>query len=304
MQGKTVLVIGGTRGIGKETAEGLAKLGATVVIVGRNREVGDRALEDIRSKGGNAAFIAADMSLMSEVQRLAETFKTEYRRLDVLIHSADLLHIKREETAEGLEVCFALNYLSRFLLNNLLLDVLKFSAPARIIHIAAAGFPGKLNLDHVPPRPGMSSFKGHNIGQQANDVFAVEFASRLEGTGVTINVMNPGMVATNIRRNMPDGKALMWIMEFLFKHMARTPEQFAQHVIYLATSPTMADVNGGLFGPSGKPIRIRPDISDAHKRGRLWERSEQIIGLPASCLGISKTSGTARSVAEKLGGEG
>ncbi len=282
MHGKVALVTGGTKGIGRASAEEMAKRGATVIVVGRSQDAGEATINAVRSEGGDAEFIAADLSSMSEVRRLAEIFKQRYTRLDVLIHSADVLRMKRQETPEGIEVSFATNYLSRFLLNNLLLDVLDAGAPARIVHVAAAGFPGKLDLSHIPPGPELSSFKGHNIGQRANDVFAIEWASRVVASRVALNVINPGMVDTDIRRSAPEAKQLMRVMELVFKPFSTTPQQFAKRVVYLATAPELAGVSGRLFGRKGKFIRTRPAVSDPRTGRRLWEISERLTGLGSS----------------------
>ncbi len=281
LRGKVALITGGTRGIGRATAEALAERGATVVIVGRNQQAGDGALQSLRVKGTMADFIPADLSLMADVRRVAETFRRAHPRLDILVHSADVLLSKRQTTAEGLEVSFATNYLSRFLLNNLLADLLVASAPARVIHVAAAGFPGALKLDHLPPPPELSSFAGHNVGQRANDVFGVEWAARLVGTGVTINIMNPGMVDTDIRRRAPSGKLLMRAVELLLKPVTKTPARFAQRVLALATVPEYAGVSGRLWGANGKRLPIRPAVSDPHTRKQLWAISERLTGLVA-----------------------
>ncbi len=284
LHGRIALITGGTRGIGRATAEGLARRGAHVVLVGRNAAVGEQSAAGIRAAGGTADYLAADLSLLREARTLAATVLARYDRLDLVVHSADVLRSKRLDTEEGLEVCFTTNYLSRFLLDNLLLDRLKASAPARIVHVAAAGLPGRLDLDQVPPRPGTSSFKGHNLGQKANDVFTVEFASRLAGTGVTINVMNPGMVDTDIRRNAADGAVWMRVMERVLGRMAATPERFAEQVLRLLTAPELEGVSGRLVNRKGAFMRIGAGTRDPATRRRLWERSARLTGLAAAPL--------------------
>jgi NAD(P)-dependent dehydrogenase (short-subunit alcohol dehydrogenase family) len=275
MSGKVALIVGGTRGIGKETARALAASGATTVIVGRNRETGEAAAREL---GDRVEFIAADISLLSEVRRLAEQFRSKHSRLDVLVHTADVLRTKREDTAEGLEVCFATNYLSRFLLNELLLDLLERSAPARIVHVALAGMPGKLDLRNVPPRPELSSFSAHTVGQRANDIYGVELATRLQGRGVTINIMNPGIVDTDIRRSLPSGrKLLVRLLELVLRPMTLEPSESARQVMRLATAPALEGVSGRLFGPKGRELRLRRSVSDRERRQRLWELSERLI---------------------------
>ncbi len=281
MEGKVALVVGGTRGIGRATAGGLARMGAEVSIVGRNRDAGEAAAREISAAGGRAEFIPADVSLMSEVRRLSGEFRSRYDRLDVLVQSADVLLTKRVNTAEGIELGFATNYLSRFLMDNLLLDLMKASAPARIVHVAAPGLPGRLKTEKLPPPPGMGGIGAHNLGQRANDVFAVELSSRLRDTGVTINVINPGMIDTDIRRSAEGGPAMKLMMravELVFRRNTTTPEQFAREVIHLSTSPELEGASGGLFNSKGKPIRVRLAVSDPETRRKLWEASARVTG--------------------------
>lgn len=277
MVGKVALLIGGTKGIGRATALGLARLGATVVVVGRDRAAGERTRREIGESGGVGTFLAADVSLLSEVRRLAAAIQSRYERLHVLIHTADVFCLKRVDTAEGIELSFAVNYLSRFLLNQVLLDTLQAGAPARIIHVSAAGIPGRLDLRDVPPRAPVSSFGGHNVGQRANDVYCVEMAARLAGSGVTINALMPGFVDSGLRRQFRDQHVLFAVSEVFTRPWVQTPEHFAERVLHWATSPRTAGVSGQLIGMRGRPIRLRASVADATLRRGLVERSEQLI---------------------------
>lgn len=279
LTGHTALITGGTSGIGRAATEALAQRGAQVLIVGRSTQRGEQLVAAIRANGGSATFIAADLSLMRETRRVAAQIVATCSRLDIVIHSADVLRIKRQETSEGLEVSFATNYLSRFLLNNLLRDLLVASAPARVLHVAAAGFPGRLDLRQVPPGPRASSFSGHNTGQRANDVFGIEFAARLAGSGVTVNIINPGLVDTEIRRSAPDGRWLMRLMEALFRAQTVAPTVFVQHVLRLVSDPALRDVSGQLFDSQGRPLPIRSAVRDHAVRQGLWARSAELTGL-------------------------
>lgn len=282
MRGKVALISGGTKGIGRATAEGLARLGAAVVVVGRGREAGEATVAGIKAAGGEAEFIPADLSLMDEVRRLAGEFRDGHGRLDVLVQGADALLTKRIDTAEGIELSFATNYLSRFLLTNLLLDLMVESAPARIVHIGAPGPPGWFKTDNVLPPPGVGGFRAHRFGQRANDTFAVELSSRLRETGVTINVIKPVWVDTDIRRNMdlgPAMKRMVKVAEIVSRSRTSTPEEFARRVIYLATSPELTGTSGVLFNSKVEPVRVGPEVCDAKARRRLWETSAQLTSL-------------------------
>ena len=167
------LVVGGTRGIGREIARRLVQEGHEVTIVGRPGPVGSEAARDV-----GATFLPADISLLSEVRRVAAEVTARHDRLHHLVQTADVLKKARVDTAEGFEVGFATGYLSRFLLVGLLLDPLR-AGLARILHVAAAGAAGRLSLDDVPPGPGVGPFRAHGVSQGANDVFGVELAERL-----------------------------------------------------------------------------------------------------------------------------
>jgi NAD(P)-dependent dehydrogenase (short-subunit alcohol dehydrogenase family) len=287
LAGKVALLVGGTKGIGRATALKLACLGATVVVVGRDRVAGERTRQEIEGHGGVGMFIAADVSLLSEVRRLATKVQARYERLHLLIHTADVFRIKRADTPEGLEVSFAVNYLSRFLLNQLLLDLLVSGAPARSLHVSAAGIPGRLDLRDVPPRATVSSFRGHNLGQRANDVYCVEMAARLTGTGVTINALMPGFVDTGLRRQFRSQHVLFAVSEVLTRPWVQTPEQFAERILHWATAPETATVSGQLIGMRGRPIRLPARVTDRALRRGLFERSERLIArhplLPRKC---------------------
>ncbi|MEM7738635.1 MAG: SDR family NAD(P)-dependent oxidoreductase [Deinococcota bacterium] len=276
LKGQVALVVGGTKGIGRAIAKGLAEQGANVTIIGRSED-GQTIARALRG-----TFLQADVSLMNEVKRVAQTFLIHHDRLDILIHSADVLRFKRQETTEGLELSFATNYLSRFLLNALLLECLKESAPARIIHIAASGAPGRLDPDHIPPPPKLSSMQGHNVGQRANDLYGLELAERLKGTGISINILNPGMVDTGIRRNAPGFKTIARIMEFLMRHTTQSPEQYAELPISLATSPTLAKERGVLIGTKGNALKSDEPKYNASLRRTLWEQSERLLELDSN----------------------
>lgn len=279
----TALVIGGTRGIGRATAVGLAARGHRVGVVGRDPAAGEATVRAIRQVGGDGIFLPADVSSMRQVVALAALVREQLGAVSVLVHSADVLRRRRVDSVDGIEVSFAINYLSRFLLNRLLEPDLLAGAPARIVHVAAAGFPGALNVGHVPPPADMSSFAGHSVGQRANDVYTVELAGRLAGTGVTITTINPGSVDTDIRRTSPDGGRLLTVMAALSRPWTTTAEAFAAQVLRLAVAEDLAGVSGALFNRKGRPITARSSVTDTDRGGLLWQRSEDLVRpfLPA-----------------------
>ncbi len=282
LSGSRALVVGGTKGIGRATALALAARGAAVTVVGRDPAAGAATASALRAAAGTGEFLAADLSLLSEVRRLAGAVRERTDRLDVVVHSADALMTRRVETAEGLETGFAVNFLSRFLLNQLLADLLRAAAPARIVHVAAAGAKGRFDATRVPPGPGTSAFRGHLLGQHANDVYAVEFAARHAGQGISVSVLNPGFVDTGIRRTDPRLRPLMRLMERALRSRMRTPEQTAAVVVRLATDPDLDGVTGALFGPDGTRLPVPPTTAAPAARAELWARSERAVGaVPA-----------------------
>ena len=200
MTGKTVLVTGGTGGIGKATAVGLAALGARVGITGRDRVRAEAAAADIRAASGNPAVdvFTADLSSQAEVRRLAGEVLDAYPRLDVLVNNVGGFWAHRHVTADGLEHTFALNHLAPFLLTNLLLDRLKASAPARVVTVSSgAHATGRIDFDDLQGSATYSGQRAYNASKLANVMFTYELARRLDGTGVTATVLHPGVVRTN-----------------------------------------------------------------------------------------------------------
>ena len=200
MTGKAVLITGGTGGIGKATAIGLARMGARVGIVGRDAARAEAAAADIRSSSGNDAVdvFVADVSAQSEVRRLAAEVLEAYPRLDVLVNNVGGFWAHRHVTADGLEHTFAVNHLAPFLLTNLLLERLEASAPARVVTVSSgAQSMGRIDFDDLQGARKYSGQQAYNQSKLANVMFTYELARRLEGTGVTANVLHPGVTRTD-----------------------------------------------------------------------------------------------------------
>ena len=205
MNGKICLVTGATNGIGKATALALAQMGATVVIVGRNPAKSAAEVSEIKHISGNDAVEAliADLSIMSQVRHIADQFKAKYQQLHVLVNNAGGTFFKRQVTAEGFEKTFALNHLNSFLLTSLLLDTLKASAPARIVNVASDAHKGaQLDFDDLQSEKSRFSLTAYGRSKLATVVFSYELARRLSGTGVTANVLHPGLVRTGFASNL------------------------------------------------------------------------------------------------------
>ncbi len=204
MRGKLCMVTGATSGIGRVTAQVLAQAGAEVVVVGRNREKSEATVDRIKQQTGNSAveYMLADLSSQTAIRQLAETFKRQHERLNVLVNNAGAFFLWRQESVDGIEMTFALNHLGYFLLTNLLLDTLKASAPARVINVSSGSHRGEtINFNHFQGKRMYSGFRAYGESKLANILFTYELARRLEGTGITVNAIHPGFVATNIGTN-------------------------------------------------------------------------------------------------------
>ena len=280
MQDKIVMVTGANAGIGKITAQELARMGAHVVMVARSRKRGEAALAEIKRATGSSQIdlLLADLSSQTSIRQLAADFQARYDQLDILVNNAGAVFLKRQESIDGLEMTFALNHLGYFLLTNLLLDVIKASAPARIVNVSSmAHHQAQLNFDELQNNRSYQGFKVYSQSKLANIFFTHELARRLDGSGVTTNALHPGFVASNFAKNNGIlARLAMNLAKFL--RIARTTDKGAETSIYLASSPEVATVAGKYFD-NKKEVRssnISYNESDALQ---LWQISEQLTGL-------------------------
>ena len=278
MTGKTVLVTGGTGGIGKAAAIGLATIGARVGITGRDRARAKVAAADIARESGNPSVdvFVADMSSQAEVRRLADEVLGAYPRLDVLLNNVGGFWNHRHVTADGLEHTFALNHLAPFLLTDLLLDRLKASAPARIVTVSSgAQSMGKIDFDDLMGEAKYSGSRAYNQSKLANVMFTYELARRLEGTGVTATVLHPGMTSTAFSAEDPALGLLVTIMRPFMK----SPKRGAETPVYLASSPEAEGLTGQFFA-NRKAKKSNESSYDSAATARLWRVSANLVGLP------------------------
>jgi len=274
------MVTGATSGIGKVTARVLAELGAHVVFVGRNEQKAAHTVHQINQKTGrdSAEFMLADFASLAATRALAAWFRGTHRRLDVLVNNAGAMFMRRQESQDGIEMTFAVNHLGYFLLTNLLLDLLKASAPARIVNVSSIAHEGtELDFDDLECRKNYAGMKAYGRSKLANLLFTYELARRLEGSGVTVNALHPGFVATNIgANNIPlFRRPIKW----LINRAAKNVEEGAQTSIYLASSPEVEGVTGKYFVDC-KPVPSSAASYDEAAAHRLWQISAEMVGLP------------------------
>jgi len=279
MADKVVLITGGTGGIGKATAIGLARMGARVGITGRDLARTERAAADIRNASGSVAVdtFAADLTSQSELRRLALAVLDAYPRLDVVINNVGGFWAHRHLTSDGLERTFALNHLAAFLLTNLLLDRLKASAPARVVTVSSgAQSMGRIAFDDLQGARKYSGQRAYNQSKLANVMFTNELARRVAGTGVTANCLHPGVVRTNF--GAEDQARLFAIVSPVVLPFLKTPAQGAETSIYLASSPNVDGISGQFF-INRKPKAANKAAYDTNVAARLWAISAELVNM-------------------------
>jgi len=282
MEGKTCLITGGSDGIGYAAALKLAHMAATVVIVGRNAQKTEIAAERIRRETGNTSVscLLADLSSQREVRRLAAEIQDRFPRLDVLLNNAGAIFLSSRTSVDGIEMTFALNHLGYFLLTDLLLDLLRESAPARIINVSSSSHysAGNLRLEDLP-RPGNGrSYQAYGRSKLCNLLFTYELARRLAGSGVTVNALHPGLVRTNIARN---NGIMGRIANLLIGVRGVDSTRGAETPVYLASSPDMTTVTGKFFIDCREAPSSQSSY-DADLAAELWKLSERLTAATAN----------------------
>ncbi|HRI26456.1 MAG TPA: SDR family oxidoreductase [Chitinophagales bacterium] len=282
MKEKVVIITGANSGIGKAAAIELAKQGAHIVMVCRNKEKAEAAKTDIIAQSGNQHIdlYICDLASQKQIRQLAAELRKNYPQIHVLLNNAGLIMADKQVTQDGLEMTFATNHLSYFLLTNLLLDVITATPQARIVNVSSGAHQmvRSIDFDNLQAEKSYSMWQVYGLSKLGNIFFTYELARRLaqQGCDTTVNCLHPGVVSTNFAQKETDA---WWVkLGFkLLKPLIRTPEQGAETSIYLASSPDVAGISGKYFDSKkavkSSPLSYNPDIA-----AQFWEVSRQLTG--------------------------
>lgn len=291
MRGKVVVITGGTSGIGQVAAEKLAGMGARIVLVARDKARGEAALDQLRERAPGLAHSIhyADLSRLAQMKQVAAEIAAAEPHVDVLINNAGVMFNSRRVTEDGLELTFATNHMAYFVLTHGLRQRLLASAPARVVSTASDAHEGAtLDFDDLQSENGYhlglkewlrvggaSGFKVYARSKLANILFTHELARRLAGTGVTANCLHPGFVATRFGNN--SGGFVSYAIRF-WKMFALSSEKGAETLVYLASSPEVANVSDGYFYKC-RPATPAKEAQDDTAARRLWSESARLAGI-------------------------
>ena len=287
LEDKTIIITGSNSGIGKAAAVQMARLGATVIMACRSLERGAQAREEVCLQSGSdkVELMQVDMASQASIRKFAAEVKAKISRLDVLIHNAANFDqsLKRPVlTDDGIETIFATNHLGVFLMTDLLLDLLKASAPSRVITVASKGLVAypflDIEFDNLNGEKKFSAQHAYYHSKLAQVMYTYDLAERLKGTGVTVNCVRVTSVA------LPDERVAhlpSWVQKIykIKRSMAITPERQAETYVYLATDPSVANVSGGYWDENNRQVRSNRSSYNRETWKRLWRESERLAGL-------------------------
>ncbi len=281
LDGKTCVLTGATSGIGEETALALARRGARLHLIARSKQRGEATRTRIRDQAGSDAVMLhfADLASLAEIRRVAAELLTACPRIDLLLNNAGVVNLRRETTVDGFETTFAVNHLAYFALTNLLVERLRESAPARIVNVAsdAHKFGGAIDLEDLQSEREYKAMRSYGRSKAANILFTVELARRLEGSGVTVNCLHPGAVATRLGKNNGwFGRVATAALSPFFL----SPVRGARTSIHLATTPELEKISGRYFAKQ-REAKAQSFATDPETARRLWDESVGMTGIGA-----------------------
>lgn len=275
---KTVLITGANTGIGKETALDLAKRGARIIMACRDMEKAEAALKEVKEGSGseNVVISKLDLSDTKSIREFAEVINREESKLNILINNAGVMVCPYGKTADGFEMQIGVNHMGHFLLTYLLIDLIKRSAPARIINVSSMAHSwGTINLDDINSEKGYNKNKAYSQSKLANVLFTRSLAKMLEGTGVTAHSLHPGVVQTDLWRHLNSAQAVVMKMVSPF---TKNSVQGAQTTIYCAVDPELATKSGGYYSDCA-PASCSRVASDDDLAKKLWDISCQMLNI-------------------------
>ncbi|XP_047430187.1 retinol dehydrogenase 14b [Mugil cephalus] len=283
MNGKTVIVTGANSGIGKAVAGELLKLHARVIMACRDLHSAEEAAQDIKKQAGQeqgeVVIKHLDLASLTSVRKFCKEINEEEPKIDVLINNAGIYQCPYTKTEDGFEMQFGVNHLGHFLLTHLLLDLLKISAPSRIVVVSSKLYKyGQINFDDLNSESNYDKASCYSQSKLANLLFTLELARRLEGTGVTVNALTPGIVRTRLGRHVQIpllAKPLFSLASMVF---FKSPLEGAQTPLYLACSPEVEGVSGKCFADC-KEEELLPKATDGQAAKKLWDISRRMVGL-------------------------
>jgi NAD(P)-dependent dehydrogenase (short-subunit alcohol dehydrogenase family) len=276
---KICLITGASSGIGKAAAIEFAKAGTELVLIVRNRHRGERAIQEIIKNSGNVNInlFIADLSSAAEIKVLSDKLHEKYDRIDVIVNNAGAYFTKFHLTVDGIEAAFDVNYVSRFLLTNRMLDLILKSGSGKIINITGEYHrKGQLNFN-IKSDNDYSPLKAISRAKLADMLFSMELSRRLNSAGVCVNTIHPGIVKTNIIYNDPDASLFKKFMYSVVKPFFRSPQKAAKDIYYLAFSDEVKGLSGKYFccNKIKEPSAL---VNDEILAARLWEFTEELTG--------------------------
>ncbi|XP_050970624.1 retinol dehydrogenase 12-like [Labeo rohita] len=282
LDGKTVLITGANTGIGKETAVDMAKRGARVILACRDMGRANKAAEEVRKRSGNDNVVVKmlDLNSLRSVRALAKDVQKTEDRLNILINNAGIMMCPHWRTEDGFEMQFGVNHLGHFLLTNLLLDLLKKSAPSRIVNVSSlAHESGKIHFDDINLEKNYETLVSYRQSKLANVLFTRELATRLKDTGVTTYALHPGVIRTELGRHFfPSLPLWKRILAIPFVYFLKSPWQGAQTTIYCAVDESLKNTSG-LYYSDCALKEAAPQARDDAAARRLWNLSASMVGL-------------------------